>query len=81
MSQVHQPNRKCTNQVEIQDCLVGAVETTAPPEVCLWLVQFLLWQAAKPSGDSYTPWVGSVGMTGMPYPPNLCASVSSVGGS
>ena len=24
---------------------------------------------------------GSVGMAGMPYPPNLCASVSSVGGS
>ena len=24
------------------------------------LVQFLLWQAAKPSGDIYTPWVGSV---------------------
>ena len=28
-----------------------------------------------------TPWAGSVGMAGMPYPPNLCASVSSVGGS
>ena len=27
------------------------------------------------------PWAGSVGMAGMPYPPNLCASVSSVGGS
>ena len=26
-----------------------------------------------------TPWAGSVGMAGMPYPPNLCASVSSVG--
>ena len=39
------------------------------------LVQLLLWQAAKPSGDSCTPWVGSVGMAGMPYPPNLCASV------
>ena len=25
------------------------------------------------------PWAGSVGMAGMPYPPNLCASVSSVG--
>ena len=25
--------------------------------------------------------LGSVGMAGMPYPPNLCASVSSVGGS
>ena len=24
---------------------------------------------------------GSVGMAGMPYPPNLCSSVSSVGGS
>ena len=41
----------------------------------------MLWQAAKPSGDSCTPWGGSVGMAGMPYPPNLCASVSSVGGS
>ena len=26
-----------------------------------------------------TPWASSVGMAGMPYPPNLCASVSSVG--
>ena len=33
------------------------------------------------SGDSCTPWAGSVGMAGMPYPPNLCASMSSVGGS
>ena len=32
------------------------------------------------SPTEYTE-LGSVGMAGMPYPPNLCASVSSVGGS
>ncbi len=45
---------------------VGAAETAAPPELAFVhsvgehalfarLVQFLLWQAAKPSGDSCPP--------------------------
>ncbi|MDY3704151.1 MAG: hypothetical protein SO138_04555, partial [Prevotella sp.] len=36
---------RCKNQLVL--CLVGAV--------LAWLVQFLLWQAAKPSGDKCTP--------------------------
>ena len=50
----------------------GALVSSAPTEQYMpfvLLVQFLLWQAAKPSGDGCTPWVGSVGMAGMPYPP------------
>ena len=55
---------------------VHSVEASSP---LVLLVQFLLWQAAKPSGDSCTPWVGSVGMAGMPYPPTSVRSVRSVG--
>ena len=40
-------------------CFVGALETSAPPLYALFalLVHFLLWQAAKPSGDKCTPFV------------------------
>ena len=39
--EVHQPSNKCTNQ--------------ANKSHATRLVHFLLWQAAKPSGDKYTP--------------------------
>ena len=43
-----------------------------PRMVRLRKVLWLLWENSL---------VGSVGMAGMPYPPNLCTSVKSVGGS
>ena len=47
----------CTNNVECTIISIGAVETTAPPKNAqlYQLVQLLLWQAAKPSGDNCTP--------------------------
>ena len=59
---------------------VYSVHSVGASSPLVLLVQFLLWQAAKPSGDSCTPWVGSVGMAGMPYPPtsvNICAICGS----
>ena len=58
---------------------VYSVHSVGASSPLVLLVQFLLWQAAKPSGDSCTPWVGSVGMAGMPYPPTSVRSVRSVG--
>ena len=60
---------------------VYSVHSVGASSPLVRLVQFLLWQAAKPSGDSCTPWVGSVGMAGMPYPPTSVRSVRSVEGS
>ncbi len=41
-------SKNCTNQVNHTFCLVGAL--------LIMLVHFLLWQAAKPSGDKCTPY-------------------------
>ena len=59
----------CTNKADgihlpdwCTSCSVGALETSAPPENSIRLIRslarlvhFLLWQAAKPSGDKCTP--------------------------
>ena len=34
LSQVHQPNNKCTNRANVPVCFVGAAETAAPPASC-----------------------------------------------
>ena len=66
---------------------VYSVHSVGASSPLVLLVQFLLWQAAKPSGDSCTPWVGSVGMAGMPYPPTsvriraICGRLFSARGS
>ena len=51
LSQVHQPRN-----IEVPLALLVHLRQVHPLKVTLaWLVHFLLWQAAKPSGDKCTP--------------------------
>ena len=49
LSQLHQPSRNVNYRKEI-----GALDSFVGHLIAL-LVHFLLWQAAKPSGDKCTP--------------------------
>ena len=65
LSQVHQqsyqvPNKtvKCTNFLSVVNILAWMVhlrQVHPLKEPLAWMVHFLLWQAAKPSGDKCTP--------------------------
>ena len=55
-------SKNCTNQVNHTFCLVGAllVMLVHLRQVHPLIGHFLLWQAAKPSGDKCTPYAASI---------------------